>query len=66
ARLGRIPGDPKSNDPDAKFRQPYTDKPASGGFLHVDLKASSPQTPATLSITLQDDSGKTLHQHQVK
>ncbi|MFN5869751.1 MAG: alkaline phosphatase D family protein [Akkermansiaceae bacterium] len=66
ARLGRIPGDPKSNDPDAKFRQPYTDKPACGGFLHIDLKASSPQTPATLSITLQDDSGKTLHQHQVK
>lgn len=63
ARLGRAPGDPKSNDPEAKIRQPYTDSPANGGFLRVDLK---PSTPATLTITLHDDSGQTLHQHQVK
>ncbi|MES2981841.1 MAG: alkaline phosphatase D family protein [Verrucomicrobiota bacterium] len=66
ARLGRIPGDPKSNDPDAKIRQPYTDSPASGGFLRIDLTPSTPQAPASLSITLQDDTGKTLHQHQAK
>lgn len=66
SRLGRAPGDPKSNDPDAKISQPYTDSPASGGYLKVDLTPSTPQTPATLSITLRDDTGKTLHQHQVK
>lgn len=63
ARLGRAPGDPKSNDPDAKIRQPYTDSPPSGGFLSVDLKPSGPETPTTLSITLHDDTGKTLHRH---
>ncbi len=66
ARLGRAPGDPKSNDPEAKIHQPYTDSPASGGFLRVDLKPSTPEIPATLTITLHDDTGKTLHQHQVK
>ena len=64
ARLGRHPGDPKSNDPDSKIRQAYTDSPASGGFLKVNLTPATPKTPATLSITLQDDTGKTLHQHQ--
>ncbi len=63
ARLGRVPGDPKSNDPEAKIRQPYTDSPASGGFLRVDL---NPASPATLTISLHDDTGKALHQHQVK
>ncbi len=66
ARLGRVPGDPKSNDPDSKIRQAYTDSPASGGFLKVNLTPATPETPATLSITLQDDTGKTLHQHQAK
>jgi alkaline phosphatase D len=66
SRLGRAPGDPQSNDPDAEIRQPYTDIPASGGYLNVNLTTSTPQSPATLSITLQDDTGKTLHQHQAK
>jgi alkaline phosphatase D len=61
SRLGRIPGDPKSNDPDARIRQPYTDSPASGGFLRVELK---PSTSATLAITLHDDTGKILYRHQ--
>ncbi len=63
ARLGRVPGDPKSNDPEAKIRQPYTDTTPSGGFLRVDLNSAS---PATLTISLHDDTGKVLHQHQVK
>ncbi len=63
ARLGRKPGDPKSNDPEAKIRQPYTDNTPSGGFLRVDL---NPASPATLSISLHDDTGKILYQHQAK
>lgn len=66
ARLGRAPGDPKSNDPEANIRQPYTDSPPSGGFLHVDLKPGTPSAPSTLTITLRDDTGKTLHQHEVR
>jgi len=59
ARLGRIPGDPNSNDPGAKIQQAYTDKTPSGGFLKVDLL---PASPSTLKISLHDDSGKILHQ----
>jgi len=64
SRLGRAPGDPKSNDPDAKIRQPYTDSPASGGFLSVDLKPSNANTAASIAVTLHDDTGKILYRHQ--
>jgi len=63
SRLGRIPGDPKSNDPEAKIRQLYTDSPASGGFLQVDLKHTTIES--ILTIRLREDSGKILHQHRV-
>lgn len=59
SRLGRIPGDPKSNDPDANIRQPYTDKPASGGFLRVRLDQ------ATLEVILYDDEGTPLYRHRL-
>ncbi len=64
SRLGRVPGDPGSNDPEAKIRQPYTDSPSSGGFLRVDLKPSNTNAAATLTVTLHDDTGKILHRHQ--
>ncbi len=35
ARIGRLPGDPKSTDPEATIVQPYVQKRASGGFLLV-------------------------------
>lgn len=67
SRLGRAPGDPKSNDPEAKLRQPYTDSPASGGFLSVDLKPATTEQPtATLNFTFHDDTGKILYRHSVK
>jgi alkaline phosphatase/alkaline phosphatase D len=65
SRLGREPGDPKSSDPGAEIRQPYTDKPASGGFLRVSLTPAGPEKPATLEFLLHDDSGKLLHRHRV-
>lgn len=64
SRLGRKPGDPKSNDPEAKIRQPYTDSPASGGFLRVAVEPSSSTTPTTLAVTLHDDAGEILYRHQ--
>lgn len=64
SRLGRVPGDPQSNDPDAKIRQLYTDSPSSGGFLSVDLNPSKTNTAATLAVTLHDDTGKILYRHQ--
>ena len=35
ARLGRYPGDPESNDPDALIVQPFTSPEPTGGFLEV-------------------------------
>ncbi len=35
SRMGRMPGDPGSTDPDAEIIQPYTSPEPSGGFLHV-------------------------------
>ncbi len=35
SRMGRMPGDPESTDPDAEIIQPYTSPEPSGGFLHV-------------------------------
>ncbi len=35
SRVGRMPGDPLSTDPDATIRQPYVMQEASGGFLQV-------------------------------
>lgn len=35
SRLGRYPGDPESNDPDALIEQPFTSPEPTGGFLEV-------------------------------
>jgi alkaline phosphatase/alkaline phosphatase D len=47
SRMGRMPGDPDSTDPDAEIIQPYTSPEPSGGFLHVkvDPAGSSWGTP---------------------
>ena len=35
SRLGRNPGDPESNDPDALIEQPFSSPEPTGGFLEV-------------------------------
>jgi alkaline phosphatase/alkaline phosphatase D len=35
SRLGRAPGDPESNDPEALIEQPFSSPEPSGGFLEV-------------------------------
>jgi alkaline phosphatase D len=60
SRLGRVPGDPKSTDPDAKVRQPYYQDPASGGFVYVQVQ---PGTPAKLDFTFLDENGVVLYTH---
>ncbi len=62
ARLGRKPGDPKSTDPEAKIQQPYYQKPASGGFLEIEVAPASNGSPATLTFNFRDEQGKLLHQ----
>ena len=62
ARLGRVPGDPESTDPDALIEQPYMQNPASGGFLMVTVTPASDQSP-TMTLRFFDELGKTLHEH---
>jgi len=57
SRLGRLPGDPESNDPKAEIRQPYTQDEASGGFLMVRVAPGKDDKPATLTFTWYDEHG---------
>jgi len=58
ARLGRLPGDPNSTDPDALIDQPYTQSEAAGGFLHVTI---TPGERPTATIRFHDEYGVLLH-----
>jgi alkaline phosphatase/alkaline phosphatase D len=61
SRLGRLPGDPDSNDPDAEIRQPYTQDEASGGFLMVRIAPGGNGGPATITFTWHDEHGVELY-----
>lgn len=60
ARLGRLPGDPNSTDPDATIQQPYTSQEASGGFLWANIETGDDK--AFLKIKMFDEQGKTLYE----
>ena len=63
SRLGRLPGDPLSTDPQGLIKQPYSQKERSGGFLMVEV--SRPEgKPAELSFRWYDVRGKVLHEHK--
>ncbi len=66
ARLGRAPGTRGSSDPEAKIRQPYTDRTPSGGFLRVRLEPAIEARPPLLELTHHDDAGKVLYRHEVR
>ena len=59
ARLGRKPGDPGSNDPEALIRQPYTSAEPSGGFLHVTV---APGTRPAATFRFFDEKGELLYE----
>jgi len=63
SRLGRKPGDPKSTDPDALIRQPYSQNPRSGGFLLVTVTPGEQDRPATLAFDFCDEHGELLYRH---
>lgn len=64
SRLGREPGDPKSTDPDATIRQPYTQKKPSGGYLLIKVTPASESEPASLLFQFDDDLGDKLYEHR--
>jgi alkaline phosphatase/alkaline phosphatase D len=61
SRLGRLPGDPESNDPEAMIRQSYTQTEKSGGFLHVRVAPADDGSPATLTFSWYDEHGEELY-----
>lgn len=63
SRLGRLPGDPESTDPEGLIRQPYSQNPRSGGFLHVRVAPAEDDRPATLTFFFRNTRGELLYQH---
>jgi alkaline phosphatase/alkaline phosphatase D len=63
SRLGRLPGDPLSTDPDARIRQPYQQQEPSGGFLMVRVTPSEAGKGASLSFEHYDEHGVLLNRH---
>ena len=59
SRMGRPPGDPDSNDPDAEIEQLYTYDEPTGGFLHISV---SPGSPATASFSFFDENGVLMYE----
>lgn len=64
SRLGRVPGDEKSTDPQALITQPYYQTPASGGFLSVVCEPSEADGPATIRFEFYDERGELLYHYQ--
>jgi alkaline phosphatase/alkaline phosphatase D len=62
ARIGRSPGDPKSTDPDALIKQPYTQTKPSGGFLNVQVQRDPGQDSAHCQFRFFDEKGSLLHE----
>lgn len=62
SRLGRKPGDPKSTDPEGLIQQPYTQSPASGGFLIFTVNPGGFDQDAQLTFKFYDEQGKDLYQ----
>jgi len=61
SRLGIIPGDPDSTDPQGLIDQPFIDPEASGGFLKVTLKPGDGAGDATCEFTFYDENGVMLY-----
>ena len=59
SRVGRPPGDPESNDPDAVITQLYTYAEPTGGFLNVTV---TPGPPPTAAFRFYDEQGELLYE----
>ena len=61
SRPGRLPGDPKSTDPEGLIKQPYRQDEPSGGFLMVTVSRPDDDEPR-LSVEHYDERGELLNQ----
>lgn len=63
SRPGRLPGDPKSTDPQARIKQPYSQRTPSGGFLEIAVEPATGAEPARLDFIFRDEQGEVLYKH---
>ena len=61
SRLGVVPGDPQSTDPDALIEQVFTSPEPSGGFLEVHVEPATAQEKSTVSFNFFDENGVALY-----
>ena len=61
ARLGRVPGDDLSTDPDGLISQPYLQGEKSGGFLEVTVRPPQGEAPAVAIFAFYDEHGALLY-----
>jgi alkaline phosphatase D len=61
SRMGRVPGDPQSTDPEAKIKQLYTSKEPSGGFLNVVVEPGADGKTASATFNFYDENGVLLY-----
>lgn len=61
SRMGVDPGDPKSTDPKARVKQPFTSPVPSGGFLKVDVKPGDNTDGDSISFVFYDEYGTELY-----
>lgn len=64
SRLGRLPGDPASTDPEGHIKQVHSQKAPSGGFLLIESSPAKGDVPATLAFRFHDDHGEVLYEHR--
>ncbi|WP_231739980.1 alkaline phosphatase D family protein [Thalassoglobus polymorphus] len=62
SRPGRLPGDPKSTDPEGTIKQPYSQREASGGFLEIQLTPQSETGSSKLAFLWNDEHGEIQHE----
>ena len=57
----KLPGDPKTTDPEGKIEHRYSQIEPSGGFLRVALTPGDIESPARLDFSFYDERGKLLY-----
>ena len=62
AIVGTFPGNPKSNDPEGKIKQPFHPRQPSGGFLLVTVSPASGEGGPTARFSFYDEQGKQLYE----
>ena len=61
SRLGRLPGDPESTDPDGEITQIFTQDEASGGFLLISASPGENSTAPVCRFSFYDEFGEPLY-----